>query len=179
MTEEEILHAHRPPGRQTLGLLQLIHDHLKPGMAMAEIGVYAGASTRLFAQTLGIYGHIIAVDNWSGVGVPAMDALAEKVFDDWVLKSKQPWCGVAKIRADSLDAVKQINNRCLDLVYVDARHEYEHVLADILAWRPKLKPTGKMSGHDQDLPGVHRALGEIAVSWQIYEDQSWVIREWK
>ena len=36
----------------------------------------------------------------------------------------------------------------LDLVYVDARHDYCGVAEDIAAWWPKLRPGGVLAGHD-------------------------------
>jgi hypothetical protein len=36
----------------------------------------------------------------------------------------------------------------LDLVYVDARHDYCGVAEDIAAWWPKLRPGGILAGHD-------------------------------
>ena len=39
-------------------------------------------------------------------------------------------------------------NGSLDLVFVDAAHDYANVKADVLAYWPKLKPEGVISGHD-------------------------------
>jgi hypothetical protein len=36
----------------------------------------------------------------------------------------------------------------LDFVYIDANHEYEHVLEDVRAWAPKVRAGGIVSGHD-------------------------------
>ncbi|CAK0856203.1 unnamed protein product [Prorocentrum cordatum] len=42
----------------------------------------------------------------------------------------------------------QVPERSLDLVFLDARHDYEAVAADVVAWRPKVRPGGILSGHD-------------------------------
>lgn len=51
-------------------------------------------------------------------------------------------------RAMSFDAVKEFDDCSLDFVYVDAVHDYEGALRDIVDWWPKLKPGGILAGHD-------------------------------
>ena len=51
-------------------------------------------------------------------------------------------------RIDSVSMASNIPNGSLDLVFVDAAHDYRNVRADIIAYWPKLKPTGVMAGHD-------------------------------
>lgn len=46
----------------------------------------------------------------------------------------------------------------VDLVYVDARHDYCGVLADVRGWWPKLRPGGIMAGHDYLTVAESRAL---------------------
>jgi predicted O-methyltransferase YrrM len=50
-----------------------------------------------------------------------------------------------------------------DFVFIDANHTYEAALADILAWKPKVKPGGWFAGHDHttSFPGVERACKEV------------------
>lgn len=45
-------------------------------------------------------------------------------------------------------AVGLVLESSVDFVYVDARHDFCGVLADIDGWWPKLKPGGIMAGHD-------------------------------
>jgi hypothetical protein len=52
------------------------------------------------------------------------------------------------IRKTSMDAVKDFPDESLDFVYIDADHEYSHVMEDITEWSKKLKKGGIMSGHD-------------------------------
>lgn len=50
----------------------------------------------------------------------------------------------------------------VDLIFIDADHEYENVLADIKAWRPHVRAGGILCGHDYDdqFPGVVQAVEE-------------------
>jgi hypothetical protein len=55
---------------------------------------------------------------------------------------------VHAVRKFSFDAAADFADCSLDFVYVDAVHDYEGALRDILDWWPKLKPGGVMAGHD-------------------------------
>jgi len=54
------------------------------------------------------------------------------------------------------------------MVFIDANHSYEYVLADIIAWYPKIKIGGILCGHDYfdvDTPG----RGHVGVTKAIKE----------
>ncbi|CAE8609018.1 unnamed protein product, partial [Polarella glacialis] len=51
-------------------------------------------------------------------------------------------------RSISLSASDLVADGSMDLVFLDARHDYEAVSDDIQAWRPKVRPGGILSGHD-------------------------------
>lgn len=69
-------------------------------------------------------------------------------------------------REKSLDAVTLIDDGSLDIVFLDARHDYEAVEDDISAWRPKVRKGGIVSGHDFSwmFPTVAMAVYAIAPS---------------
>jgi len=50
----------------------------------------------------------------------------------------------------------------IDLIFIDALHDYEHVKQDIALWWPKVKIGGVLSGHDFNhrWPGCERAVAE-------------------
>lgn len=52
------------------------------------------------------------------------------------------------IKEASIQAAKNFENNFFDFVYIDANHCYEEVKKDILAWFPKVKSGGILSGHD-------------------------------
>jgi predicted O-methyltransferase YrrM len=54
---------------------------------------------------------------------------------------------VQLIRGYSANVVHQFVNNSIDLVYIDARHDYCSTLEDLEAYWPKLKIGGVMSGH--------------------------------
>lgn len=52
------------------------------------------------------------------------------------------------LRGYSVPMAVRVPNASLDLVYVDAAHDFRNVRDDIRAWWPKLTDGGVMAGHD-------------------------------
>ena len=69
---------------------------------------------------------------------------------------------VRVIQKESTKAAADFTDQSLDFVFIDANHSYEHVKADIEAWKPKMKVGGMLSGHDYGEPcGVKQAVDEL------------------
>ena len=66
---------------------------------------------------------------------------------------------VILIRETSESASKIVPDE-LDLVYIDAIHEYEYVIQDIELWYKKVKIGGVLCGHDFYYDGVRKAVIE-------------------
>jgi Methyltransferase domain len=83
------------------------------------------------------------------------------------------------MHAPSLEAVEHFSDGTLDLVFIDADHSYDGCLADIDAWRPKVKAGGILSGHDFDgprFPGVREAVEErFGDGYETGEDETWFV----
>jgi hypothetical protein len=54
----------------------------------------------------------------------------------------------------SLEAVKYVEDGSLDFVYIDGDHRFEAVMQDILAWEPKVRKGGALSGHDYNIRSI-------------------------
>lgn len=68
---------------------------------------------------------------------------------------------VIPIRATSLEGRRDFPDRGVDLLFIDASHLYEDVIADLTAWDSALAEDGVVAFHDaRDEPGVARALAE-------------------
>jgi hypothetical protein len=53
-------------------------------------------------------------------------------------------------KGSSIEASQFFNAESLNLVYIDAAHDYQSVRDDIKAWWPKVKKGGVLSGHDYE-----------------------------
>jgi len=136
-------------GLQYRGLINLIESLCISNAIMIEIGCFAGESTKIFASSDKIK-IIYAIDPWTS-GYDNKDpasksnlSLVEKKFGGRMIDN--PKC--VKMKTTSLEAVKEFEDRSLDLVYIDGDHRYEAVKRDICAWKPKLKRGGYLCGHD-------------------------------
>lgn len=79
-----------------------------------------------------------------------------------------PIQGLSEQVADS------IPDASIDIIFIDGNHSYEYVYKDIVKYSPKLKPTGLLTGHDIDYPGVNRAVKELVKTFDVGPNNVWV-----
>jgi hypothetical protein len=74
------------------------------------------------------------------------------------------------VRAEnSWDAASHYADSSLDMVFLDADHEYNSIAKDIDAWRPKVKRRGILAGHDYVVGfGVPRAVNERFARFEVW-----------
>ena len=61
-------------------------------------------------------------------------------------------------RSDSEEILNSIEDASLDLIYIDANHQFDFVKNDIRMWRKKLKRGGLFAGHDYCVTKKERKL---------------------
>jgi hypothetical protein len=130
-----------------------------------EIGVWAGNTTRhaVFAGC-----KVFAVDTWEGSPTDYSGVDAQRFGGDNILRA---FC--KNMRENLLRNVFPLRGSSrfwsgvwpqdlpIDIVYIDADHEYESVKADIEYWTPLVRSGGIIAGHDYNFfPGVNRAVEE-------------------
>ena len=79
------------------------------------------------------------------------------------------------LRRASVDAAKVVPDQSLDFVFVDACHTEAAVRVDILAWLPKIKPAGYLTGHDRQRPEVRLVLDDLLPGWEAWPSKCWRI----
>ncbi len=122
----------------------------------AEIGVYQGRFSEILFQAIPNL-EMVCVDSWDRI--PHHEAIYEAAV------ARLSSYKATLIRKTSLEAAPQIKDGSLDFVYIDASHDYSHVIADIETWVPKVKQGGIVAGDDyyvtqQKNEGVIRAVNE-------------------
>lgn len=147
---------------------------------IVELGSFMGESSLVFAEEFP-NGKIICIDPWQG-GYDEKDGASLANFTDveeqFDLRMKLV-NNIQKIKGYSTD----YKIEC-DMVYIDACHKYECVIADIKHWLPLTKKI--ISGHDYIHPlwakrFPHIADVRVAVEEllgqpdKIYMDGSWFI----
>lgn len=142
---------------------QFLYENASKVESVLEVGSYKGKSSTIFCESTAK--KIYCVDNWQAYGDIKGDTQekAEGRYQEF-LKNMAPYLGngrVKVLRQSSMDASREFENKSLDMVFIDASHDYENVLADIMAWLPKVKKI--LCGHDYAYywPGVKQAVNEI------------------
>jgi hypothetical protein len=52
------------------------------------------------------------------------------------------------LKKQSIEASLEFEDESLDFVYIDANHDFDYVMEDIIAWSRKVKRGGIVAGHD-------------------------------
>ncbi len=160
----------------THGLLDLI-NYIPNNLIMAEVGCYAGESTKLFLESNKIT-KLYAIDIWDdkignlGKINPNHDfTIVERTFDENMSKFN-----IEKLKMSLQEAIDFLP--LLDFIYIDANHDYEFVKDDIINALKKMKTNGIISGHDynNESPGVVKAVNEFFDKPDIvFSDSSWLV----
>lgn len=146
----------------------------KDGSHFVEVGSYLGRSAFYMASAIKDSGKKIkfdAIDIWTILN--HHDAhLVESLGRGDMVETFRAFMReggvedfVNPIKMDSVAASKLYADGSLDFVWIDADHEYDAVKADILAWKPKVKATGCLAGHDyyHAHQGVIKAVNELFI----------------
>jgi len=132
----------------------------------AEVGVQRGTYSRILCGcNPGL--HLLCVDTWapfthhSQAWQDGQFAEAQRRLKDY---------SVEFIKKSSVEAAKDIPDGSLDFVYIDALHDFDNVMTDILAWAPNVRKDGIVSGHDYEhyySCGVPKAVDAYAQAHNI------------
>jgi len=117
-----------------------------------EVGSYQGKSIVYLdsvQKELGKKMQLVAVDHFTGQSDGMLEKFIYNVKD----------IDVNIMVGDSVEFAEDFEDSSIDLLFIDAAHDYESVKADIEAWLPKVR--GVIAGHDYPAyPGVMKAVDE-------------------
>jgi hypothetical protein len=175
-------------------------DEVRPSLIL-EVGTWKGQSaihmgTHLKAR--GLDAKIICVDAWLGA-LEFWDHLADTPERNLLLKNGYPQiyfqflsnvvhsglqAHILPFPNTSLIAARYFANQGIraELIYIDASHEYEDVLADLEAYWPLLAPGRLVFDDDYNSywPGVRKAVREFAkkrhLEVRLREKNFWILR---
>ena len=134
-----------------------------------EVGCKEGRTTGHVLKNVA-ESRVIAVDPWRAFP-ERKGFLNAETYEQWDFAQIEAefWRNVGDAkdrvtmhRMTSLEAAPKVADESLDLVFIDAGHDYDNVLADIKAWWPKIRSGGMLAGHDYNhkWPAVHRAVAD-------------------
>lgn len=157
----------------TPGLIQLCRDWIKSDFEMVEIGCFAGVSTAVFACFAKT---VYAIDPWSKCfEQPGYDGVTEEMIKQAEIDFSEIMKlhrNIIRIQQFSPAAAQGFFDISLDAVYIDGDHRDKPFKADIMAWKPKIKPGGLLMGHDGNAVNLKAA----GLGWpeRMYSETSWV-----
>lgn len=130
---------------------------------VVEVGSYAGRSTKMLA--LSCPGVVYSVDNLKGVHWHGqrLDRMFRFNLSEEIESGK-----VVVIREPSVEAAERFES--VDMVFIDADHDYPAPLRDLEAWFPKAR---LVCGHDYSFKDVRRSLDEFGRPHEQAADGIW------
>ena len=162
-------------------LYELMNDH--GYRKMAEVGCKEGRTTEYILSALpDAYVH--AVDPFENVpneGESYDDWDYSAIKDEFLRRTDDYKDRLTLHQCLSTQAAESIKDGELDIVFIDAAHDYDNVWADIDAWYPKVRNGGLITGHDfnHKFIGVQRAVADHfnLLHVQTLPDSVWAIRK--
>jgi SAM-dependent methyltransferase len=138
-------------------------------VSVVEVGSWVGRTAKAIRDVEGVYARVFCVDTFRGSPSDVTGLLREEVGDNEVLAT---FC--RNVGADLLTNITPCVGESLawasvwpfpvDMVFIDADHQYGSVKADINAWKRHVRRGGILCGHDYGdpaFPGVTQAVDEL------------------
>jgi predicted O-methyltransferase YrrM len=139
---------------------------------VVEVGVHEGGTSQVFAQAMERPGSLYLVDPF--FRETRFERLLGISYAEWIAShevgaKRVPGLTVHFVRRTSEDAARVLTLAGqVDLVFVDARHDYESATQDFLLWQHTLGPNGVMAFHDSRLcaarPDLDAGAGPVRVA---------------
>jgi hypothetical protein len=127
---------------------------VRPIRTIVEVGVDYGFSFFHFALHHP-RAFVIGVDSYTQAGGEGGEACA------WV-RSRLPQFPNASLMVEESRVAASKLNMAIDVLHIDALHEYENVKEDFDLWSPKVRAGGCVMFHDtESFLGVNRFFGEL------------------
>jgi SAM-dependent methyltransferase len=152
------------------------------GAVFVEVGCWKGRSTSFLGVeilksgkkiTLHCVDHFKGSDEEAHREDPDLPNL-RAVFDKNMKPCVDAGLDLHVHEMDSESAALMFADESLDMVWIDAGHDYVSVRADLNAWKRKVKPGGVLGGDDWPMPGVARAVVDwLGSRFEVIEENGW------
>ena len=78
-----------------------------------------------------------------------------------------------------MDAARTLPDESLDFVYIDANHDFDHCMEDLIAWSRKVRSGGIVAGHDYDRPHRKGVVPAVDAYTKAHRIQEWFLTDQK
>ncbi len=153
--------------------------HFPSGSIFVEVGCYYGKSVIFLAEEINRVGKnikVFAVDTFD-----YKEGVKEKVdiYPDFLNNITEYLNIIVPFKVPSILAGHKFGWEA-DFVFIDANHEFESVLMDILIWKRVVKRGGWIGGHDYNDDGVRRAVNTVfrllERDVEVIKTDSWLVK---
>ena len=155
-------------------LCELVNKLDVPGW-LIDLGTYQGRSAMALVQSSMGTSHkrkIVTIDNYSE-GPDAKDPSAGDPPDFWTVRQRLNCRGRAHmVVGDVADVPMLCQGQDIALVFVDADHTRDGIVASIETWKPLVVPGGIMAFDDYGSPrwpDVQPTVDELMADWEKLE----------
>jgi hypothetical protein len=168
--------------REALAVQEAVKQ-LPAGAVVAELGSFRGRSAVAIASVLPAGGVLHCVDTFEGALLKPGEA--RPPMEEVVRRNREAFerniatFGLQdRIRLHAITttaAAQAIAAESLDLLFIDAGHQYEDVREDLANWYPKLKPGGWLfcDDYESQWPGVIQAVRETGFAGDMAAPSLW------
>ena len=146
----------------------MLQDALSPQtQIIVELGCWTGLSTRFLIDSAP-HATVIAVDHWRGSPEHVNDLKFSdrlgRLYEEFLAACWSYRARIIPVRSTTEAGLREIHAYGIvpDLIYIDADHSYEAVMADI-ALATQLFPTASIVGDDFDWETVRRSVCESSL----------------
>jgi predicted O-methyltransferase YrrM len=134
---------------------------------LVELGCYLGRSTSLLVQAARVWkADVVSVDAFTVMPNNRTQASPEK----WARNLKKAGLTPPELIAKTSDAALEDWTREISLLFIDANHEYDHVLTDLMGWTPHIKVGGVVALHDMFYPSITGVAHAVVDWWHTERD---------
>lgn len=133
--------------------VDLVKENQKPGMVVAEIGVFDGETTKEYVETIHVNKGTLYVVDWfqgnvNAGGIHSFGHDPGTVLQRFKDNTNAFHDCIVILSGTSDEKIKEIPYNSLDICFIDADHRYTNVFNDIKNCLPKMKKGGILCGHD-------------------------------
>lgn len=123
---------------------------------IVELGVHKAQNAAFILDHCPTIESYVGVDLWRTTDDYPTDRLED--FRAAVGVADENIGVLSLLEMSTVGSAELFDDGVVDLVFIDADHSYEAVVADIEAWWPKVRDGGLLAGHDYGKAGVRRAV---------------------
>jgi hypothetical protein len=152
---------------------------------IVELGSFLGRSTRALADMIGPDGTVIAVDTFKGssehVNDPSVQRVLPVLYETFLRNCWGYRDRIIPVREDTISGLHAIDSCGVvpDLIYVDAAHDTESVMHDIIDSHT-LFPSARICGDDWAWESVRSAVQRVCqqYTWTIGNNEAiwWIAK---